>query len=153
MKNLFNQLRSGTENFVRTVYKSRVYQKYPAKHAQLPKELFQIVLRNCLGDGSLYTTKTKGSKLKLQYGRVHKDYQLHLHAKYKGWGGYAHSLITLNLLTFIFLVLLAVLTSRMFQKVIASVQLLIRHSTLFTKCLWGLLDLAPRVLKKLIKLG
>jgi hypothetical protein len=62
-----------------------VYTNYPPRDAQLPEELFQIVLGNCLGDGSLYTTKTKGSKLKIESGRANREYLLHLHEKYKGW--------------------------------------------------------------------
>lgn len=73
-------------NFLRTRYSKAVYATYPPRHTKLPDSLFQIVLANCLADGSLYKTITKGSRLKFEYGRNSppKEYQYDLHDKYKG---------------------------------------------------------------------
>lgn len=54
----------------------------------LPPYLFEVAIGNRLGDRSQYTTKTKGSKIKLEQGRVHKDYLYHLFELYKGWTNY-----------------------------------------------------------------
>lgn len=54
----------------------------------LPPYLFEVAIGNRLGDKSQYKTKTKGSKIKLEQGRVHKDYLYHQFELYKGWTNY-----------------------------------------------------------------
>ncbi len=50
--------------------------------------MFEIAIGNRLGDRSLYTTKTRGSKIKLEQGRIHKDYLFELFELYRDWTDY-----------------------------------------------------------------
>jgi hypothetical protein len=75
-------------SFFRSRHKKSVYEAYPPIDAELPPYLFEVAVGNRLGDRSLYKTKTRGSKMKLEQGAVHKEYLYSLFEIYRNWTTY-----------------------------------------------------------------
>jgi len=66
-------------------HREAIYDFYPPQTTKLPPYLFEVAIGTRLRDRTLYCTKTRGSNIKFEQDRVHKEYLFELFTLFKDW--------------------------------------------------------------------